>query len=94
MSCPEESMQTENRSMLGVLACFSIFEMCSVTKTNLGRRALFQLNSQGRILSRGHGGLLLTVFLSMAYRACFLIQPNTTYPQAVPHTLAWALSYQ
>jgi hypothetical protein len=43
MSCPEESMQTENRSMLGVLACFSIFEMCSVTKTNLGKNRFIWL---------------------------------------------------
>ena len=38
------------------------------------------------------GGVLISGLLSLAYSACFLIEPKTTSPGMAPPTLGWALS--
>ena len=40
---------------------------------------------------RGHGGVLLTGLLLMAYSACFLTEPRTTSTGIAPPTMDWDL---
>jgi len=51
-------------------------------------------NSKGsgsRSCCRGHGGVLLTGLLPLAYSACSLTEPKTTSPGTAPPTMVWAL---
>ena len=43
--------------------------------------------SGSRSWCRGHGGMLLTGLLPLAYSACSLIEPRTTSPEMVPPTI-------
>ena len=50
--------------------------------------------SKSRSWCRGHGGMLFTGLLPLACSACFHIEPKTTSPEMVPHTmgpLLWSL---
>ena len=57
---------------------------------------------RGRSLVRGHGGMLITGLLPMAYLACFVClfvclfvqYMGSTYPEATSLTRDWVLPYQ
>jgi hypothetical protein len=48
----------------------------------------------GRNWCRGHGWILLTGLLLMAYSAYFLIEPRTTSAGMTPPTMDWAFPHQ
>jgi hypothetical protein len=68
-----------------VLVCFSVAVINTMTKSNLGRKGLFDFHFQVTVCHRGkswqqmkpnYGGMLLTVLLYLRLSASFLIRPD------------------
>lgn len=62
----------------------------SVTERSQDRSS--RQEPSGRNWSRSPGEMTNTGWFPMAYSACFLLQPQTTYPGFAPPTMGWAIA--